>query len=177
MPVQFSPRIGQAVPPDIMVRERIGRERQGLQTGGRQQGGLDAIPILKPQGLSRQIGLRPHDRIGQPRQRPDGDHILLETPDQLGVSRNARGVLFGFEPERNVIRRPIYDGGRLFLQKGALRIPAQQYSAIVFIPHQSEGVQTTIQRTNVIDATLCRDGIERRTEVPIALRIRHDTDL
>ena len=45
------------------------------------------------------------------------------------------------------------DLSRNFLShKGAFRIPSQQYLVVRLIPHQSQGIELTIERTLLVDS-------------------------
>ncbi len=177
MTVKFGPRIGQPMPPDIMVSEGGGCERRPLMAGADGKGCFHALSIPKGEGLRGHSCHADLHAFGQPLQRSQHNDILLKSSDEPGMAYKGVDPRVLFDPSSDFIRRLIHKRRRRVSHIRTLRIPPEHDLGVRGIPHQGKRIEPTVQRAYIIDATLGGTAVKRRADVALPCRIRNQIDL
>src|SRR5574340_1032808 len=109
MVVEFGPRIGQPMPPDVMVGEGGSREGRLAIAGSDGQGRVHMPSVLKGEGSGGDRRLTLPYQLGHPVERPQRHDILLTSSDEPGITRDDGGPGILLDPLRDLLRR-LVDG-------------------------------------------------------------------
>ena len=81
------------------------------------------------------------------------DDILLKPPDEARVRDNVVADARSIEQGPHLVGMSLNLLRNFFSHEGALRIPPQQHLVLALIPHERQGIELTIERTLLVDAT------------------------
>jgi hypothetical protein len=90
--------------------------------------------------------------IGEARKAGEHDHVILKPPDEARMRDDLVTDVWSIEQGQYPVSMTMNLPRNFLSHERAFRIPPQQYLLVHLIPHQSQWIELTIERTLFVDA-------------------------